>query len=479
MKKTLGLVILLLVTLVSLAVPVAAQTTSGIDEVVQEVRPTLAIKAPQSASAGEKIQIKVMALPGGAPVGGAGVWAVDINKGDVVTTTSNSELDRIGIFMGWTDNNGILTCAFQCISKYLLVSCKDGYNPGFAWIKILPPKEMVIRNPVTVQVLEPVSIRVVEVSTMPVETPVPGAGVWAVNYVNTLASLTDQDAVSAVGIFLGWTDQEGYVSPKPYFTDPGRYYLVAFKGGFVPAISKISVEPLKEMTIQGPETAYTGQTCEFTVLETNGSAVAGAGVWAILNQNQAELNSLDDKTASMITSQGIFLGWTNNLGQVYHAFDKSGKYLLLAAKQGYKPAFSKISILEMKELAIRNPATVMILTAVPIRVVEKSVLTVEIPVGEAGVWAISMDKAAKINEIPDYAAFAKTNGIFLGWTDQTGYVMPYPRFSTVGQYWLIAIKDGYVPGISQIAVIAPTPVKATAMSVKPAENKASSISVTK
>ena len=469
MKKTIGLVILLLVALVAFAVPVAAQTASSTDEVVQEVRPTLAIKAPQTASVGEKVQIKVVALPGGAPVGGAGVWAVDINRSDDLTSASTSELDRIGIFMGWTDTTGVLGCVFQDVSKYLLVSCKDKYNPGFAWIKIQPPKEMTIRNPESVLVYEPVSIRVVEKSVMPVETPVPGAGVWAVNYINTLDSLTNQDAVAAVGIFLGWTDQEGYVSPKPYFTNPGQYYLVAFKAGFVPAISKIRVDPLKEMTIRnpetvqvlervsirvveisvmpvetpvpgagvwavpyintlasltdydavaavgiflgwtdkegyvspkpyftspgqyyliafktgfvpavskitvkplkemaitGPETAYTGQTCEFTVSETNGgAAVAGAGVWAILNQNQAELASLDDKAADVITSRGIFLGWTNNQGQVFHAFDKAGQYILVAAKQGYKPAFSKISILEVKELAIRNPETVRILAA--------------------------------------------------------------------------------------------------------------------
>jgi hypothetical protein len=327
-------------------------------------------------------------------------------------------------------------------------------------------------------------MRVVEKSVMPVEIPVSGAGVWAVPYINTLDSLTNYEAVTAIGIFLGWTGEDGYVSPKPYFRDSGQYYLVAFKAGFVPAVSKITVKPLKEMVIKGPETALVGQTCEFTVYEASGSGVvAGAGVWAILNQNQAELSALDEDTVSLMTSQGIFLGWTNNQGQVFHAFDKSGKYLLVAIKQGYKPAFSKISIQEVKELAIRALETVIILTPVSIRVVEKSILTVEIPVAGAGVWAISMDKAAKLGDFGDYAAFAKTNGIFMGWTDTTGYVMPKPRFSTAGQYWLVAIKDGYAPGIFQITVVAPTPVTATAvpttMNVKPAAKQASSITMTK
>jgi hypothetical protein len=133
----------------------------------------------------------------------------------------------------------------------------------------------------------------------------------------------------------------------------------------------------------------------------------------------------------------------------------------MAFKQGYRPAFNRITIKEVPELAIRAPEQVTVLTPVPIKVVEKSVLTVEIPVAGVEVWAISLDKAAKLDNIGDYGSFAKSNGIFLGWTDQTGYVTPKPRFSVAGQYWLVAIKDGYAPGISQISVVAL--VKATAV----------------
>ena len=171
----------------------------------------------------------------------------------------------------------------------------------------------------------------------------------------------------------------------------------------------------------------------------------------MMQDETASLSATDD-TVALATKKGIFLGWTNNLGQVFHAFDKPGKYFLVAAKQGYKPAFSKITIEEVKELAIRAPETVRVLQPVTIRVVQKSVLPVEIPVAGAGVWAISLDKAAKLNDLSEFAALAKSSGIFLGSTNQQGIVDPLPRFSNAGQYWLVAIKDGYAPGLSQITV---------------------------
>ena len=177
-----------------------------------------------------------------------------------------------GTFLGWTNNLGQVFHAFDKSGRYFLVATKQGYKPAFSKITIKDLKEMVIRAPETVQVNEPVSIGVMEKSVLPVEIPVAGAGVWAVPYVNTLDSLANYEAVKKVGIFLGWTDKDGYVSPKPSFADPGQYWLVAFKDGYVPAVGKITVEPLKEMAIKGPETALVGQTCEFRVYDTKGGA---------------------------------------------------------------------------------------------------------------------------------------------------------------------------------------------------------------
>jgi len=227
----------------------------------------------------------------------------------------------------------------------------------------------------------------------------------------------------------------------------------------VPGISSITVNPLKEMAIKGPATALTGQTCEFIVSDKeSGQPVQGAGVWAWRNQDPSVLSSTENDLVSVITTKGIFLGWTNSQGQVFHAFSEAGSYQLLATQQGYKPAFSKIAIQTVKELAIIAPEIVKVLQTVNIRIVEKSGLPAEIPVSKAAVWAVSAASKANLDDVADLAVLVKSQGIFLGWTNNTGYVTPKPRFSQAGQYWLIAIKDGYAPGVDTITVTKPVPL---------------------
>ena len=178
MRKRLILVVLLLAAMVVFTIPAAAQPAADGGGAITAVRPSLAIKAPQVAGVGEKVQIKVVGLPGGAPVGGAGVWAVDIKDGGNLPTASASELDKLGIFLGWTDRSGIVVYAFQNLSRYLLIACKDGYTPGFAWITIQPLKEMAIKGPETAFVCQTCEFRVYETNG---GAAVAGAGVWAIS----------------------------------------------------------------------------------------------------------------------------------------------------------------------------------------------------------------------------------------------------------------------------------------------------------
>lgn len=349
MKRFLVLLVVLIVSILALSIPASAQTIAS--TAVSTEIPSLAIKSPLVAPVGEEVKIKVVDLENGSPAAGAGVWAVDVDRSTDLTVVSSTETDRIGDFLGFTNDDGVVTHIFQETGRYLLAAFKDGYQPAFGWLKI---------------------------------------------------------------------------------------------------------QPLKTMAIKGPASAYIGQTCEFTVCETNSRAVvAGAGVWAFLVTDNTTLPGTEDDLASVIQDRGIFLGLTNNLGQVYHAFTEAGPYLLLAIKSGYKPAFSKILIEEMKELVIRAPETVRVFRPVPIRVVEKSVLTVEIPVRGASVWAISTSDKASLDDVTsaEMADLVKSQGFLLGWTNKTGYVIPRPRFSQAGQYWLIAIKDGYIPGIDTITVL--------------------------
>lgn len=336
------------------------------------------------------------------------------------------------------------------ISLNIPVSAQNPANIEEAVSAEVP--SLAIKSPQAAPVGEKVKIKVVDLES---GSPAAGAGVWAVDVDRS----TDLIAVSSteidqIGDFLGFTGDDGVVTH--IFQETGRYLLAAFKDGYQPAFGWLKIQPLKTMVIKGPASAYIGQTCEFTVRETNsGAVVAAASVWAFLVTDNTTLPGTEDDLASVIQDEGIFLGQTNNLGQAYHAFTEAGPYILLAVKSGYKPAFSKITIKEMRELAIRAPETIRVFRPVPIRVVEKSVLTVEIPVSGASVWAVSMENKASPDDVTpaEMTDMVKSQGFLLGWTNKTGYVIPRPRFSQAGQYWLIAIKDGYIPGIDSITVL--------------------------
>ncbi len=244
---------------VSMLLPAAALADTG-DEALA-ARRSLAIRAPLSGAAGEKLTLKVIDTNSGAPVPRAGVWAIYADKpGEPSPVASTADMATNAIRLGFTGADGTLTFALNRTGWYVLAAFRDGYNPGFGWIRIVPGiKEMAIRAPEVVKVLQPVSIRVVEKSVLPVETPVAGAAVWAVS-METVAALdtnTDLDALTAkAGRLLGYSDAKGYITPAPTFNRPGKFWLVALKAGYAPSIARLVVEPLPTVTaVPAPETS--------------------------------------------------------------------------------------------------------------------------------------------------------------------------------------------------------------------------------
>ena len=84
-------------------------------------------------------------------------------------------------------------------------------------------------------------------------------------------------------------------------------------------------------------------------------SVAEAGMWALSHEDskqlKAEIRGLRAKGALAETEQGaimgkygMFLGNTNGDGQLFHTFDKENKHILVTAKKGYRPGFSRITI---------------------------------------------------------------------------------------------------------------------------------------
>jgi hypothetical protein len=268
--------------------------------------------------------------------------------------------------------------------------------------------------------------------------PIPQAGVWAIK-VDDLETINGDpnyyaSLVNDEGEFLGWTDGEGNVFHS--FNEAGQYVLVAVKDGYAPGFAVIAIK--HALAVKAPEIALVGQQVTISVTERcTQMPVALAGVWAI-NMNDIVVDVEDAEIfASIAETLGEFLGWTDNTGNIYHAFNEAGRYVLVAVKAEYIPGFTKISVV-VPALDIKAPELALVGQEVTINVFEKNIGQ---PVPDAGVWAIDVNNvAADVQAVEDYAALVEAHGEFLGWTDDNGNV--YHKFAQAGQYVLVALKSG-------------------------------------
>jgi len=224
----------------------------------------------------------------------------------------------------------------------------------------------------------------------------------------------------------------------------------------------VSIVPVAKpaLAIKAPVSAPAGATFIVTVTDSKSNApVSEANLWVLPASALPVTASATTDIAVYVDQHGTFLGETDAKGQVTAQFAQAGQYLLAAVKDGYNPGFAKISIgNELKTLAIRAPVSVKILQPFSLRVVETSVLTVEIPVSGADVWAVSAPVASPITANVDIAAYAQKYGIHLGITGNDGYLNPELELSRAGTYRLVALKDGYTPAILKILVVGPVTI---------------------
>jgi hypothetical protein len=116
------------------------------------VRQVLAIEAPKSATAGEDFNLGVFIRGSEEAVSEAGVWAVKMEnpaglKGKLAQLKQAYKenfqesdweklLDKKAISLGKTDQNGKLSASLETAGKYILITVKKGFVPGFAPIAI-------------------------------------------------------------------------------------------------------------------------------------------------------------------------------------------------------------------------------------------------------------------------------------------------------------------------------------------------------
>jgi len=382
------LTFLALVTLVTAAAPAMAQNEEEVTDGSSPLIDGLAIIAPLRAPTGQPVTMTVLKRSDATPAVGAGVWALTREQAEVLSeqvaalresgeitaadTDWESLVEVYGIFLGRTDERGKLEHSFDEAGRYVLIAVKLGYVPGRTGIAIGTARRALgIRAPERAPVGEAVQMTVFEKNT---QEPVAGAGVWALtreqaeHLQDEVAALKEagetvsedfdwESLVSVRGIFLGRTADDG--SLEYSFDEAGGYLLVTVKRGYLPGRKGIVIgNPIQLLSMEVQRWAEVGETVPMTVFERrSGDPVEGAGVWA-LTREQAE-NLRDEISAMRESSEesladvdwesrmdltGIFLGRTDERGELEHAFNEAGGYALVTVKPGYIPGLAFIVI---------------------------------------------------------------------------------------------------------------------------------------
>jgi len=210
----------------------------------------------------------------------------------------------------------------------------------------------------------------------PDQQPVASVGIWVVGMdkVDALKAeaqaLRQNDAVTPENKdyetiinkyagFIGRTDGKGKLFHT--FNDPGKFLLVAFKKGYYPDWSHLTVVHLpKVLAIEAPAVTNVHANVNIKVFQRGvQEPVAGAGVWAVTKDKLEALKSavqtLKNDTAvaaenkdyeAVVSAHAILLGRTDENGKLQHTFTEPGRYLLVTVKKGYIPGIATIGVRE-------------------------------------------------------------------------------------------------------------------------------------
>ena len=380
---------------------------------------SLMIKAPNMVDVGQPATITVFAKRGHETIAGASVYA--LKTSDLVITADSANYTALlgeyealaeakGTLFGTTGNDGTVKGTFSETGRFMLVATKDGYIPGFSrlTVTLAVRTALNIKAPGSVEVNKPVTISVTERYT---GQPVAKAAVYG----RIITTLNVPPVTAAP-------------PAKPVQTQ---------------AVDSSSAAA----SVSQPQVISATATATTTVIKADPS-----------------VSTADVQLATTVSMSGIFLGFTDDNGQIIYTFAEGGYYLLTALKENYTPGFAKISvtIADQKKLGIKAPGSAEVNASITFLVIDRSngqgiagaalwALRTEDMTGTAEpVWQSLVAGSAQNEVIEKYKSLAKDSGILLGYSDDSGRVIY--AFKDKGRYMLTAVKDGYAPGFNQVKV---------------------------
>ncbi len=427
----------------------------------------LGIRAPREADVNEPVTFHVFDRATEEPVAGAAVYAfpahistADIPQADEPANDVVARLD--GRLLGRTDDNGNLTHSFEQQGTYLILAAKAGYTPAWSKLEVGRRSALGISGPDRAEVGQTVTFKVFDQAN---GQPVAGAAVYDLGGILPVAGVTVnidvddpklpavQSALQRLGQFLGETGEDGTLALA--FQRPGLHYIVAMKQGYRPGATKIQVvgEAPNGLSIVGPDQVRAGQPASFKVFDRNTEQpVAGAGVFAFPpNIREVDLAFDDEPSPELVAKwRGIFLGRTNDQGEVTHAFDQPGAYIIVAIKKGYTPGYTKLVVVHRAALGIEGPGEIEVGQTATFKVFERYNRE---PVANAAVFMIPNILERAITELQEDSGpeiLTRLNATLIGRTDENGTLTH--AFQTAGRYTLVAVKRGYIPGMTRLLV---------------------------
>ena len=361
-----AMVVILVVTATFGSGIAAAQDNSELSE-AQVLIPVLAVKAPRLAQVGEPVTITVVDRGSGVPVGGASIYALGKPAGmDNVPAATDTPLtlqDYSCEFLGESDGNGEVIYTFEGKGRFLIIATKDGYGPGFARLLVGPViKRLKIESPRKAHVGQPVTFKVVDRES---GSPIEGASMYALDGLDLKMEADSdvrpqiEDVVAAHGESLGSTDENGELVYS--FEEAGKYIIVAIKEGYRPGIKPIGVFE-GALAIKAPRRAQVDEPVTFKVMvRDTDSPVEGADLYALAIpfprfapmpppnvETEATFTLLEAEVkgspGDIIAESRKPLGKTDGNGELVHSFQEEGMYLIVATKDGYIRAVTRLAI---------------------------------------------------------------------------------------------------------------------------------------
>ena len=235
--------------------------------------------------------------------------------------------------------------------------------------------------------------------------------------------------------------------------------------------TKPQLSSLASLVIKAPNTVEAGQPATITVFGKRGhEAIAGAQVYAlktsdlVITAGAANYTALLGEYEALAESKGTLFGTTGSDGTVSGKFPETGRFMLVATKDGYIPGFSRLTVtpaartgLNIKapgSVEVNKPATISVTeryTGQPVAkaaIYGRIITTLNVPPVTA-TTVIKADPSISAADV-QLASEVSMSGIFIGYTDNNGKIIY--AFAEGGDYLLTARKENYNPSFAKITV---------------------------